>query len=425
MDRQKKITFLVFTLVALFVMPVSAKKYRFHFGDGNKICYQNVNPNTIYGSHSSFGYDLGTKPCVGNPYFFSVDLPEGNYRVTMVLGDKNRKTNTTIKTESRRLMLQNIVVPEGKFAKKTFNVNIRNKMITSGTDTVRTKNREQNKLNWDNKLTLEINGEKSGLVSMTIEPVDVPTVFLAGNSTVVDQDDEPWCGWGQILPRFLNDKVSVANYAESGEAGNSFISAKRFAKILTKMKKGDYLFIEFGHNDQKQEGESKGPYKSYQKSLKQMIDETRKKGATPILVTPMNRRSFDENGKIINTLGDFPDAMRQLAKKQNVMLVDLNSMSKTLYEAWGDEASKKAFVHYPSGTFPNQTQPLADNTHFNSYGGYEICKCVLKGLIDNGSPLKKYIVNDFGTFDPAHPDKEEDVIIAPTPFSSTIKPDGN
>lgn len=139
----------------------------------------------------------------------------------------------------------------------------------------------------------------------------------AGNSTVTDQDHEPWCGWGQMLPRFLNEGVVVANYAESGEAGNTFISSGRFDKILTQIKGGDYLFIEFGHNDQKQKGPDRGPYTSYKQSLKQMIVGTRAKGATPVLVTPMHRRRFDETGKIINTLGDYPDAVRQLAAEEH------------------------------------------------------------------------------------------------------------
>ncbi len=191
------------------------------------------------------------------------------------------------------------------------------------------------------------------------------------------------------------------------------------------MKKGDYIFIEFGHNDQKQKGEGKGPYLSYKRDLEYLILESRKKGGIPILVTPMHRRSFDENSKVVNTHGEYPDAVRLTAKEHNVMLIDLNAMSKTLYEAWGVEESKKAFVHYPSGTFPGQDKDLADNTHFNTYGGYQICKSILRGLVDNNSPLTKFFVKDFKTFDPAYPDKIEDFNIPPTPFSSTVKPDGN
>lgn len=416
-----QLLFIVFLLTA---MKAGAIEYKFNFGDADKKGYHKIKHSTIYGPTSPFGYDLNTIPKNDDPYFFSVTLPEGNYKVTVVLGNKKEATNTTVRAESRRLMLENVETLRGKFATRSFIINIRNTKIGNN-DSVRIKKREIGKLNWDDKLTLEINGIKPGLVEMVIEDVNVPTLFLAGNSTVVDQDEEPWCGWGQVLPRFLKPTISVANYAESGEAANTFISSKRLAKLLTKMKKGDYLFIEFGHNDQKQKGQDIGPYTSYKKSLKYFIDETRQRGGIPVLITPVNRRHFDKNGKIINTLGDYPEAMRQLAKEENVMLIDLNRMSKTLYEAWGPEESKKAFVHYPAGTFPNQSQPLADDTHFNTYGGYEICKCVLKGLIDNNSPLKKYIIKEVWSFDPAHPDEINNFFIPPSPFYSIVKPDGN
>lgn len=408
-----------------FTPTITAQKYSFRF-DGKKANrYITVSNSDVYASSgSSFGYDLNTTPNSRNPYFFSVDVPEGNYRVTVTLGSKYEITNTTIKAESRRLMLENIIIPAGKFVKHSFVVNIRNKMIGDN-DSVRIKAREEGKLNWDNKLTLEINGKNPGLTALVIEKVDVPTIFLAGNSTVVDQDKEPWCGWGQILPRFMNSKIAVANYAESGEAANSFVAAKRFAKLLSKMKKGDYLFIEFGHNDQKQKGDDKGPYTSYKKSLEYLIAEARQKGGIPILVTPMHRRNFDGNGKVVNTHGDYPDAARLTAKENNVMLIDLNAMSETLYEAWGVDESKKAFVHYPVGTFPGQDKELADNTHFNTYGGYQICKSILRGLIDNKSPLIKYFVKDFKSFDPAHPDSFDGFYVLATPFSSMVKPDGN
>lgn len=414
----------LFPLFSLSCTPEMNENYQFYFGEGNKKGFLKIGEQTVYGPDSPYGYDLNSMPHGDGPFFFSIDLPEGNYKITVTLGDKERPTNTTIKAESRRLILENIDVPKGEFVSKSFIVNIRNKKIGES-DSVRIKPREEGKLNWDNKLTLEVNGIQPGLQTMVIESVSVPTVFLAGNSTVVDQDNEPWCGWGQMLPRFMKPEIAIANYAESGEAGNSFISAKRFAKILTKMEEGDYLMIEFGHNDQKQKGENRGPFTSYKESLKYMIDETRKKGGTPILITPMHRRRFDENNKIINTLEEYPEAMRQLAREEGVMLVDLNNMSRILYEAWGPEESKKAFVHYPAGTFPGQTDALEDNTHFNAYGGYQLCKCVLKGLIDNDSPLKEYITEDWDWFDPAYPEDINNFFIPPTPFYSVTKPDGN
>ena len=173
------------------------------------------------------------------------------------------------------------------------------------------------------------------------------------------------------------------------------------------MKQGDYLFIEFGHNDQKQKGEGTGPFTSYKKDLKFYISEVKKKGGIPVLVTSMHRRNFDSTGHINNTLGDYPEAVRQTATEENVTLIDLNAMSKIMYESWGPEKSIKAFVHYPANTYPNQDKKLEDNTHFNTYGAYEIARCIVQGIKDNKLPITKYLKKGIAPFDPANPDAVE------------------
>jgi len=322
-------------------------------------------------------------------------------------------------------MLRNIRTAPGDSPTYTFAVNIRNKKIGEN-DSVRINPREIGKLIWDDKLTLEFNGKKPSVRQITIVPAnDLPVIFLAGNSTVVDEGMEPWCGWGQVIPDFFTEEVAVANYAESGQAANTFVSSRRLDKLLTQIKPGDYLFIEFGHNDQKQTGEGKGPYTSYKSDLRYLVDQARSYGAHPILVTPMHRRRFDENGKVINTHGEYPDAVRQLAEEGQVPLIDLSSMSRVLYEAWGVEGSKQGFVHYPAGTFPGQETALEDNTHFNMYGGFQIAQCILRGLIELDSPLTKYIRKEFKGYDPAIPDDPASFHIPPTPFASGEKPLGN
>lgn len=412
--------YFVFFALLIVNTGVFAQKYSFDFSPKG-----NVKTTTVYGRNSSFGYDLGTAQDGENPFFFSVDVPEGNYKVKVVLGNDKYETVNTVKAENRRLMIENLSVPKDKKTTQTFTVNIRNLRI-SETDSVRINPREIGKLLWDNKLTLEFNGKHPSVRKIEIEKADnLPTIFLAGNSTVVDEASEPWSGWGQLFTRFLKPDVVVANYAESGQAANTFVSSKRLEKLLTKMKKGDYLFIEFGHNDMKQTGPGKGPYLSYKSDLKLLVDKAKEKGATPILVTPMHRRSFDSTGKVINTHGEHPNAMRQLAKEENVYLIDLNNMSQTLYEAWGVEGSKKAFVHFPAGTFPGQDKPLADNTHFNQYGGYQIARCILQGITDAQIPLKKYVLKEYQHFDPAKPQNFAAFSIPPTPFTSLEKPLGN
>ena len=362
-----------------------------------------------YSEETGYGYDLVETPTKDSksPFFFSVRVPDGNYKVTVRLGSRKQAGITTVRAESRRLFIESVPTKKKEFIERTFIVNKRNTHI-DGNEYVRIKPREKRKLNWDDKLTLEFNGSVPVCESITIEPADttVTTVFLCGNSTVVDQDNEPWASWGQMIPYFFDTNVCIANYAESGESANTFIAAGRLKKALSQMKKGDYLFMEFGHNDQKQKGPGKGAYYSFMTSLKTFIDEARLRGAHPVLVTPTQRRSFDPDGHIRDTHEDYPEAIRWLAEKENVPLIDLNEMTRTLYEAMGVEPSKRAFVHYPAGSYPGQTQDFADNTHFNPYGAYEIARCIVEGLKTQVPDLARHL-KPFPTFDPAHPDNPD------------------
>lgn len=366
------------------------------------------------------------------PFFFSVPAEDGNYRVTVTFGSNTRATETSLKAESRRLFIEQVKTDPGEFISKTFTVNKRNKYFermdgqTRIIDSVRIKPREYKKLNWDNDLTFEINGPVPGVTQIEIEKTeDVITVFLCGNSTVVDQDNEPWASWGQMIPSFFNEQVSIANYAESGESSNTFIYSKRLEKVLCHMKPGDYILIEFGHNDEKQKGEDKGAYKHFTTYLKKYIDEARKRGGIPILLTPTERRAFDQAGRWKETHGDFPQAVRDLAIKEEVPVIDLSRTTSILYRTLGAEGSKAAFVHYPAGTFPQQEKDLADNTHFNSYGAYQIAKCVIEGLKHQDIPLSTYIRSDFSGYDPSFPDSVNTFIWYPSPQSEILKPDGN
>ena len=384
-------------------------------------------PLPLYSEEKGYGYDLQAAPAkMGKQaFFFSVQVPDGNYRVTVKLGSKKQAGSTTVRGESRRLFIENFPTKKGELVTRTFVINKRSPQI-SATESVKIKAREKHKLNWDDKLTLEFNGSSPCVSSMSIERVDtIPTVFLCGNSTVVDQDNEPWASWGQMIPRFLDENVCIANYAESGESANTFFAAGRVKKALTHMKPGDYLFMEFGHNDQKQKGPGKGAFYSFMTSLKIFIDEARERGVQPVLVTPTCRRSFDANGKIIATHLDFPEAICFLATRENVPLIDLQEFTRTLYEALGNEGSKKAFVHYPIGSYPGQTVDLADNTHFNTYGAYQIAKCVIEGIKTAGLPLVAHIAADYKTYSPTTPDAFDSFHWNESPFTEIEKPDGN
>lgn len=359
------------------------------------------------------------------PFYFKKELPEGRYKITVTLGNSIEETATTVKAESRRLMLENVKTNKGEVVTRTFVVDVRTPRIND-TLSINLKSRELPYLNWDKYLSIEFNGANPCVSSIIIEEAnDLPVIFLAGNSTVVDQENEPWASWGQMFPRFLKPTVVVANYAESGETLLSFKGRRRLQKIVSVMKPGDYLFMEFAHNDQKPGSCHVDPFTTYQDELRFFMSEARSKGGIPVLVTSTNRRKFNEEGKIVNTLAEYPEAMRQLAKEENVPLVDLNAMSKLFYEALGVEGSKKAFVHYPANTFPYQRKALADNTHFNTYGAYELAKCVVQEILDNQYDLVQFIVDDWESFNPNSPDDWKTFFWSDSPSVEIVKPDGN
>ncbi len=367
--------------------------------------YTRVPRGTLYTPENGYGFDLGSTG-VGHPFYFSVKLPEGDYNVSVTLGDPTRGSTTTIKAECRRLMVEKITTAPGQYVTRNFTVHVRDSINHRTGMPVHIKGREYAFLHWDDKLTLEFSNAAPRVSAIEITPAGHPlTVFLAGNSTVVDQAYEPWAAWGQMIPSFFApEKCVIANYAESGETLKAFVNEGRLDKIWSVARPGDYLFIEFAHNDQKEGPNHLDPFTTYKEKLAWYIGEARQRGMIPVLVTSMHRRNFDPSGHIVNTLGDFPEAMRQTAKELNTPLVDLNAMSKILYEAWGPEGSVHAFVHYPAHTFPDQDKELKDDTHFNSYGAYELAKCVVKGIREHVPELAKYLADGLPDFDPAHPD---------------------
>lgn len=384
--------------------------------------------STRYDSVSGHGYDIVATPSRGSdtPYYYSVKVPDGNYRVTLELGDDRRAGVTTVRAESRRLLVENCPTRRGEKLVRTFTVNKRSPYI-SDKENVRLKKREVGKLDWDDRLTFEINGSAPALRSITVEPADsavTTTVYLCGNSTVVDQEYEPWASWGQMIPRFFDENVAVANYAESGESAASFIGARRLKRALRDARPGDWFFVEFGHNDQKRKGVGDGAFYSYMTNLKIFLDEVRKKGCNLVFVTPTRRRVFDAYGSTVNTHEDYPEAMRFIASREGVPVIELNEMTADLYEALGPDRSRKAFVHYPAGSFPGQDTALEDNTHFNPYGAYQVAKCVISGMRE-AAPALYLHVRDFDGYDPSRPDVPEAFIWAPAPLSEVAKPDGN
>jgi len=386
---------------------------KFVFGSVAEPGWVQVAPTNLYSVEAGYGFEPGADVSVPDngkgvtsekPFYFSAKLPEGNYKVTAIFTSAAGGPVVTVKAELRRLMLEKVAVAPDKKTVRTFIVNLRTPEIGE-TNHVHLKTREQTTeiWDWDEKLTLEFNGTHPCLRALEIEKADVPTLFILGDSTVCDQPAEPWNSWGQMLPRFFKPEIAVANHAESGESIASSLGAKRFDKVFSLMQPADYLFIQYGHNDQK----DKRPdaLETYKTNLVKIVARTRSLGGTPVLVTSMERKSGVEQA----TLAGYPDAVREVAKAENCALIDLNVMSRTFYRALRE----------------NVGQAFQDGTHHNNYGSYELAKCVVEGIQQDKLPLAKFIVDDFGDFDPAKPDAFATFAMPASPTASKEKPLGN
>lgn len=369
---------------------------------------------TGYGLHggAATGIDRGGDALTGDlltgdaPFLFSVRLPdEGNYRVRVTLGDPGAESTTTLKAELRRLMIEQAAVAAGQRAEREFVVNVRTPAIP-GSGEVRVKPRERTDeiAAWDDRLTLEINGERPAIAAIEIERDDrVPTLYLIGDSTVCDQPAEPWTSWGQMLPRFFGPTIAIANHAQSGESIRSSLGARRFDKIYAHLRAGDFLMLQFGHNDMK--ATAPNAIDQYEADLRDIVRNVRERGATPLLVTPMERRTGIET----ETLAGYPDRVRRVAAEEKVALIDLHALSRRFYRALDDELDA-AFV---------------DGTHHNGYGSYQLAWAIADAIRDGIPELAGHLADDFGNWDPDHPTPPAAFRVPPSPQVSNIASPGN
>jgi lysophospholipase L1-like esterase len=221
------------------------------------------------------------------------------------------------------------------------------------------------------------------------------TVYLAGDSTcaIKAADKRPETGWGEMLPQFFDPaKVKIVNEAQNGRSTKSFIDEGRWQKIVDSLQKGDYVFIQFGHNDEKKD--KPAVYASpddYKANLVKFIRETRSKGATPVLMTPVSRRKF-ENDILVKTHGEYPDAVKTVAREQGAVLIDMESKSAAVLNRYGVEGSKELFLQLRPGENPNYPKGVEDNTHFRPKGADEMAKLAVEGIRETRIKLSKYLV---------------------------------
>lgn len=224
------------------------------------------------------------------------------------------------------------------------------------------------------------------------------TIFLAGDSTVADKpyrNGNPEKGWGQVFPLYFKAGINIENHAVNGRSTKSFIDEGRWDSLIYRVKSGDYVIIEFGHNDAKSEDPKRFAHAetNYSENLRRFIGDVKIRNGIPVLVTPIVRRRFNEDGRFYDTHGTYPDAVRKVAIENGVILMDLHKLSQQLVERLGFEKSKSLYLHVDTSEYPHLEKPVVDDTHLSAYGAFRICDLVVSEIKEKIPALTKYLKN--------------------------------
>ncbi len=425
-------------IAATFSIAAERSDFQFAFGDGTpQPGVQRVSAQDRYTAEKGFGIEPnvnvptpGVTPlppsdpsvhdaagCITSdkPFIFSAAMPEGVYRVTVTLGDPTADCAATIKAEARRLMVENWHVAKGSTATKSFLVHVRRPEIAETDAKVKLDPREPGSFTWDDKLSLEFLGGHITIQKIEIHKVDDSiTLFVCGDSTVTDQPIEPYGSWGQMLPRWFNDKVCVANFAESGETLKAFKLERRWDKVMSLVKQGDYVFIQFGNNDMQTRGHNamwpaddhdedwanvhSDADTDYQTILKDWSAQVKAKGATPVIVAPYTKQ---RNGAPDPTgLRAYPQAAEKAARDSDTPFLNLTTISTDVLESLGPQNGILAYV---------------DGQHTRSYGAYMNSRSVVFGIQQLKLDIARDLTDD-ATFDPKKP------VPLPADFAVPLEP---
>jgi lysophospholipase L1-like esterase len=220
------------------------------------------------------------------------------------------------------------------------------------------------------------------LVAFAIPPKKKITVWLIGDSTmsVKDVRTYPEHGWGMPFVYFFDSTVTVDNRAQNGRSTRTFMDENRWTPVVTALQEGDYVFVQFGHNDEVKTKKSYTTEEQFKANLVKYITDTRSKKANPVLLTPVARRNFDSTGRIVGTHEVYAQIVRDVAKENKVPLIDLDKEAQALYQQWGVDKSKLLFNHLAPDEHPNYPKGKEDNTHFNELGARMIAQIVLKNI---------------------------------------------
>lgn len=342
--------------------------------------YTKVYPDTMYTTERGFGFTSGSAVygrsrggedrlrsdcCIPRRAKFQLDLPDGLYRISILTGDSLADTHTVVLAGAAKYVLAPLQTFAGQWIRESFSLR-----VTGG------------------QLLLSFSGAAPRINALEIEEdTESLVLFLAGDSTVTDQGEAgyPYAGWGQLLPLLFKPGVAVDNRAISGRSSKSFVDEGHLQRIAEALRPRDYLFIQFGHNDSKSdEARYTEPFTTYKEHLLLMIDTARQAGAFPVLVTSMHRRRFDQDGRIINTHGEYLTAMKELVAAEDVPLIDLEAKSRRLFEEYGPEKCKELFMWSYPGEYIQHPAGVQDNTHFQVHGARLLAELVVEGIREAG-----------------------------------------
>lgn len=211
-------------------------------------------------------------------------------------------------------------------------------------------------------------------------------IFLAGDSTMSIKDRRafPETGWGMPFVHMWDSSVTVVNLAKNGRSTKSFRAEGLWQQILDAAQPGDHVIIQFGHNDEsKDKGDRYSPPDSFMMNLSRFIAEARSRHAVPVLVTPVSRRRFDATGQALPTHAEYTPLVMEVARREKVLLIDLDEKSRALYQRFGPEHSKWLFLQLQPGEHPNHPEGKNDNTHFSELGARLIAQIMWRSLTDS------------------------------------------
>jgi lysophospholipase L1-like esterase len=233
--------------------------------------------------------------------------------------------------------------------------------------------------------------------AFTLPPGKKIKIYMVGDSTMCTYETSraPITGWGMPFANFFDSSIVIDNRARGGRSTRTFIAEGRWQPIADSLTEGDYVMIQFGHNDEAREEKYKDrytPVPDYKTNLVKFITETRAKKAIPVLITPVTRMRFDKEGKMMETHIEYTAAMYEIAKQYNVPLIDLDKMSRDLLNQFGPDNAKLLFMQLAPGEDPHYPEGQKDNTHFNDYGARRIAELVLQGVRDLHLGLADHIV---------------------------------